>query len=375
MGGTSPDDVSLLVDVTVPLDRFELRVTWKTTARASGVFGHSGAGKTTLLETLAGLRRDARGLIRVNGVAWLDSSRGVFMPPERRGVGYVPQDALLFPHRDVMGNLLAGRRRAASGPGRGPDPGRVLEVLELGELRDRGVESLSGGEKQRVALGRALCSGPGLLLLDEPFAGLDQPLRRRILPYLVRVRDEFGLPSLYVSHDATELRTLTSDVLVLSAGRVIATGSPEKVFMEASVLPMARLEGFDNVLRGRVIGCDEATALLEIEPGLVVRVPGRGLAGASEAVIATRAEDLILATQQPSGLSAQNILAGVIREIREPGASEGAEGPVLAMVGIGARGLIMVVAITRQAWRQLCLAPGVDVHIIFKTQACRILAP
>ena len=366
------NDSSLILDVTVALDRFDLTVSWQTTARAMGVFGHSGAGKTTLLETIAGLRRDARGVIRVNGVAWLDSSRGVFVPPERRGVGYVPQEALLFPHRDVMGNLLAGRRRAASAPERGPDPRRVLEVLELEGLQGRGVESLSGGEKQRVALGRALCSGPGLLLLDEPLAGLDQPLRRRILPYLVRVRDEFGLPSLYVSHDATELRTLTTDVLVLAAGKVVATGPPDEVFVDASVLPMARLEGFENVLRGRVIGRDDATAMVEIQPGVVVRVPGHGLAGAIEAVFATRAEDLILAIQQPSGLSAQNILTGVIREIREPG-PPGADGPWLAMVGIGAGGLMMVVAITRQACRQLSLAPGLRVHIIFKTQACRVL--
>src|SRR5437899_8925254 len=167
----------MVLDLTVPLDRFTLSIAWETSERFLGIFGPSGAGKTTILEAIAGLRRTARGVIRLDGRTCLDSERGIDLPPELRGVGYVPQDGLLFPHRDVFGNLLAGWRRAVqaaaplgSEPRRRLAPERVLEVLELASLARRPIATLSGGEQRRVALGRALCSGPDLLLLDEPLA-------------------------------------------------------------------------------------------------------------------------------------------------------------------------------------------------------------
>ena len=362
------------IDVKVPQQDFRLSVSWKTGERTLGVFGHSGAGKSTLLETLAGLRRGASGVIEVDGQVWLDSSRGLDLPPEKRGVGYVPQEMLLYPHRDVMGNLRAGSRRAAlRAAATRIDERRVLEVLELGPLTRRDIASLSGGEKQRVALGRALLSGPQLLLLDEPLASLDLPLRRRILPYLVRVSDEFGIPTIYVSHDATEVRVLSSEVLVLSAGSVVAIGPPDDVFTADTVLPMARAEGFENVLRGRVVEIDDATALVEIEPGLSLRVAGHGLELAHEVAVGLRAEDLLLSVARPTGLSAQNILAGTIDEIRHPDQAVGG-GEVLVMVALGRGHARAVVSITRQALGQLELAPSRPVHIIFKTQACRVLA-
>ena len=218
----------LAVSVAVPLDRSDLKVDWETGETSLGVFGHSGAGKTTFLETLAGLRKSARGRIGMNGGTWLDSSRGVCLPPERRGVGYVPQEMLLFPHRDVLGNLLSGARRRRKAAGKGPSLERVLEVLELSGLQDREVAALSGGERRRVALGRALCSGPELLLLDEPLSGLDDPLRGRILTYLLRAQEEFSVPTITVSHDATEITLLSREVAVLEAGRVVALGRPER---------------------------------------------------------------------------------------------------------------------------------------------------
>jgi len=222
----------IVLDITLSLDRFTLSVRWETVENSLGIFGPSGAGKTTILESVAGLRKAARGVIRVNGQSWLDSARGLCLPPERRGVGYVPQDALLFPHRNVMENLLSGRRRAERAAKKSVAPDRVLEVLELTDLGRRDVVSLSGGERQRVALGRALCSGPDLLLLDEPLANLDLPLRRRILPYLFKVREEFAIPTLYVSHDATEIKTLSREVLVLDAGKVRAHGHPDEVLTD-----------------------------------------------------------------------------------------------------------------------------------------------
>jgi len=363
-----------LVDISLPLARFTLAIRWETGESALGIFGPSGAGKTSVLESLAGLRRGTRGIIQVDGRVWLDALRGVRLPPEERGVGYVPQDALLFPHRDVMGNVLAGRRRAGRRPARRLDPARVLDVLELQPLQGREVASLSGGERQRVALARALCSAPDLLLLDEPLAGLDLPLRRRILPYLYRVREEFAIPTLHVSHDATEIQTLCREVLVLNAGREVARGRPETVFPDAAVLPLARAEGYENVLRGTIAEAAGGSGVVDLEPGLRLTVAAAGLTPGREAVIGVRAEDLILAVEPPTGLSAQNILAGAIDAIREEAGTDGAATTLLVVVALGRRRTPLVVAITPRARERLALRPGLAVHLVCKAQACRVLA-
>ena len=367
----------LLIDIAVPLDRFTLKVRWETSGRSLGLFGHSGAGKTTVLETIAGLRNDATGLIEVNGHRWLDSSRGLMLRPERRGVGYVPQDLRLFPHRTVMGNLLAGRWRPGHHSRGKLSAEHVLEVLELTHARDAAITELSGGERQRVALGRALCSAPGLLLLDEPLGGLDLPLRRRILPYLLRVREEFAIPTLCVSHDVAETSLLSLEAAVLDRGRLVALGSPQEIFTDPGVLPIAREEGFENILRGRVVGRDGASAQVEIGPSVRIMVPGGSLGTAKGAVVGVRAEDLILAIHPPDGLSAQNIVAGVIIEIRQsPTGAPGdpaREEQVLVIVSIGEAARV-VVAITGRALRALELECGMPVHLVWKTQACRVLA-
>jgi molybdate transport system ATP-binding protein len=364
----------LVLDITLPLDRFTLALRWETSDAALGIFGPSGAGKTSILESIAGLRRNARGLIRVGDDTWLDSARGVRLPPERRGVGYVPQDSLLFPHRDVMGNIQSGRRRAEWTAARRLDPERVLEVLELTTLARRAVASLSGGERQRVALARALCSGPELLLLDEPLASLEQPLRRRILPYLFRIQQEFTIPTLYVSHDATEVTMLSREVMVLSAGQMVARGRPEEVFSDPSVYPVARAGGFENVLRGKVAEVSDATSRVDLEPGTQVTVAGPGLQPGREVMIAARAEDLILAVERPAGLSAQNVLSGVIREIREPPEHEGTGGQVVVVVTVGRMRAPWFVTITARASEQLALRPGLGVYVVCKANSLRVLA-
>lgn len=355
------------IDVVVPLDRFDLEVRHETGATSLGVFGPSGAGKSTLLETVAGLRPGARGRIEFLGATWLDTERGHRIPPEGRRVGYVPQDGLLFPHRDVIGNVLMGRRRLGGDLSRHPDPERVLEVLELAGLERRPVGTLSGGERQRVALGRALCSGPDLLLMDEPLASLDLPLRRRILPYLLRVREEFGVPTLHVSHDPTEVRLLCDEVVVLREGKVVAAGSPDRIFADPAVLPLAAAEGVENVLRGTVTGLSGSVATLEIESGLAITVPGDGLAPGSRAVATVRPEDLLLALEPPAGLSARNALPGGIVEIRSD-----ASGRVWVLVAIGRRRSLLTAAISEDARQALDLRAGRAVHVVFKTHACRV---
>lgn len=368
------------IDLTASLTPFTLRVEWESSERSLGLFGHSGAGKTTVLEAVAGLRDDVSGRIEIGGHLWLDSAKGIRLPPERRGVGYVPQDLRLFPHRTVLGNLMAGRRRAT---GRAPErlaPQRVLEVLELGHTKGSGIAALSGGERRRVALGRALCSGPDLLLLDEPMGGLDLPLRRRILPYLLRIQKEFGIPTLFVSHDASEIRMLVEEVAVLDRGHVVARGRPDEVFTDPRVLPIAREEGYENVLRGKVTGRAGATATIELEPDLAIIVPGRAIGSAREAIVGIRAEDLIVSVGAPAGLSAQNTPSGTIVEIREAGGPaatpdrEPSEEQILVVVRLGGGATRVVAAITRRAWSDLGLVPGLAVHLVFKTHACRVLA-
>ena len=188
-----------------------------------GVEGASGSGKTSLINTIAGLVRPDRGSIVIDGETVDDTSAGIHVPTWRRRIGYVFQDARLFPHLDIRQNLDYGRRmnRLTEDPAQHK---RVVDLLDIGALLDRRPGKLSGGERQRVALGRALLSKPRLLLLDEPLGALDESRKLEILPYLVRLRDEAGVPMVYVSHDAAELRQLATQIVMLRRGQVTAFG-------------------------------------------------------------------------------------------------------------------------------------------------------
>lgn len=207
----------------LPLGRFRFAMDGVFESRVVAICGPSGAGKTTLLELVAGLRRPAAGRIELDGELLADAERGIFLAPAERRLGYVPQDLALFPHLDVERNLRYGRGRAREGDR--PSPEEVIRVLELGPLLGRGIGQLSGGEKQRVALGRALFSGPRLLLLDEPLTGLDPDLRLRVLDYLRLVRDELAMPMLYVTHDAGDAALLADEVLWIEEGKLKARGT------------------------------------------------------------------------------------------------------------------------------------------------------
>lgn len=214
----------VLEGVRAPLGPFVLAVDAAATAPVTAVFGASGAGKTSLLEIVAGLRRPAAGRVVLNGRVLDDAAARVHVPPRLRRVGYVAQDDTVFPHLSVRANL--GYARAAS-----PEAiARVADVLELGSLLPRRPAGLSGGERRRVALGRALLASPEILLLDEPLTGLDAPLKERVLAHLRRVQDEFRVPTLYVSHAPDEVLTLADEVLVLERGAVVLRGAPGDLF-------------------------------------------------------------------------------------------------------------------------------------------------
>ncbi len=210
----------ITLDFSLRQGDFVIEMRERIEARVVALFGPSGSGKTTVLESIAGLRRPRRGVIRIGERTLFDAEAGVDVPCHQRRVGYVPQDLALFPHMSVRRNILYG---AAAGPGGGFE--HVIDLLELDPLLARAVAGLSGGERQRVALARALAASPALLLLDEPLAALDTTLRSRILPYLERIRDELATPMLYVSHAEAEVRALADWVVVLDAGRVLRSGA------------------------------------------------------------------------------------------------------------------------------------------------------
>jgi molybdate transport system ATP-binding protein len=217
--------------VRLHLGAFELQIDATFDERTSGIFGPSGSGKTSLLNLIAGLRRSSAGRVQLEETILFDSETRVHLPPRERRIGYVPQDLALFPHLNVRQNLAYGC----------PRPGtedaiftldHVTEVMEIAPLLERDVTTLSGGEQQRVAFARAILSAPRLLLLDEPMTSLDSKLKKRLIPFLLRIRDEFRIPLIYVTHDAAELTALADEVIILDRGRIIQRGPPAEALAD-----------------------------------------------------------------------------------------------------------------------------------------------
>jgi molybdate transport system ATP-binding protein len=217
-----------LRNIRLPLADFPLEIDAIFDRPIAGIFGPSGAGKTSLLDLIAGLRRPVAGAVQLDDKVVFEASVRLNLPPRLRRIGYVPQDLALFPHLKVRANLLYGSRLAVT-DNELFTLGRVVEVMEIAPLLERNVTTLSGGEQQRVAFARAILSAPRLLLLDEPMSSLDSRLKKRLTPFLLRIRDEFRIPLIYVTHDADELGTLCDEVLVLERGRLIDRGSPADV--------------------------------------------------------------------------------------------------------------------------------------------------
>lgn len=337
----------------------------------TALFGPSGSGKTTVLRCMAGLAQ-LSGRLTIAGDVWQDDGTGVFLPPHQRAIGYVFQEASLFPHLSVRRNLLYGAERARGGSKGGPGHGSgeligfddAVSLLGLERLLDRAPESLSGGERQRVAVGRALLSCPRMLLMDEPLSALDQSGRDEILTTLERLHDILSIPVVYVSHDLAEVARLADRMVVLSAGRVVAEGEMSSILERLDLEPTTGRFEAGVVLSATVIGHDTGFQLTRLDLfGQAVSIPRVDVTVGASVRLRIRARDVALATRPPEGLSIRNRLSGAIVEIAARADSPHAE--VLVDIGGGR----LRSRITRESAEELGLAVGSPVQALVKTIA------
>ena len=326
------------------------------------LFGRSGAGKTSLVNMLAGLLRPDEGRVEIEGTTLFDSARGIDLPPERRRLGYVFQEGRLFPHLSVRGNLLFGARRAPAGDN-GPAFDQVVALLGLEAHVERRPQELSGGEKQRVALGRALLAKPRLLLMDEPLASLDQPRKEEILPFIERLRDELALPIVYVSHAMQEIVRLADTLVLLSDGRIVEAGPIEALTSRLDLRPLTGRYEAGSVFEAEVAGHDEDFGLTELVfAGGRLQVPRLDLTPGQRLRFRIRARDVALALEPPRASSFLNVFAGRVRELS---AESGPQIDLLIDIGEAA----LWARITQRSRHDLDLEPGRPVYALVKAVA------
>ncbi len=354
-----------MLDVAVEKRLGAFEVDARFTCETSGIvalFGRSGAGKTTLVNMLAGLLRPDRGRIAINGTALFDSERGLDLPPERRRLGYVFQEGRLFPHLSVRSNLSYGLRRIAPEERRiGLD--QIVALLGLDALLERRPGDLSGGEKQRVALGRALLANPRLLLMDEPLAALDQARKEEILTFIERLRDELAIPIVYVSHAMPEIVRLADTMVLMSEGRVVAVGALDELTSRLDLRPLTGRYEAGAVVTARVEVQDARFALTELSfAGGRLLVPRLELPAGAELRLRIRARDVALALERPHGTSILNVFPCIVRDI---GADVGAQ----VDLRLDAGGAALWARVTRRSLEDLRLKPGSKVYALVKAVA------
>lgn len=348
----------LRVAIRQRLGDFALDVDFTAPDGLTVLFGRSGSGKTSVMNAVAGLSRPEAGRISLGARVLFDAEARMNLPPHKRRIGTVFQDARLFPHLTVRENLLYGQWFAPKGAAKA-EFGRVVEMLGIGALLERRPGALSGGEKSRVAIGRALLSGPELILADEPLAALDEARKAEILPYFERLRDVAGVPVLYVSHSASEVARLATTVVVLDGGRVQRQGTAAEVLGDTAVLPTGAREA-GAVLEARVVR-HHADGLSELDAGGVpLFLPQIAADVGARVRVRIAAHDVMLARVRPEGLSALNMLPGVVREIRT------GEGPG-AMVALETPAGRVLARVTRRSALALGLAEGVEAVAVVKT--------
>ncbi len=331
------------------------------------LFGPSGCGKTTTVNIIAGLLRPDRGRVALGETVLFDGDAGIDVPAEKRGIGYVFQDTRLFPHMNVAANLKFAERRAARTRAIGFD--RVVGMLELQPLMTRRVHQLSGGEKQRVAIGRALLTQPRLMLLDEPLASLDRERREEVLPYLETLRDQLGLPMVYVSHRFDEVLRLATRIVLMQSGSVVAQGEIGTISLDRRLRAMIGPDSVGAVVDGTVVGREPAGGLLRVRIGSGELQVNAASPPGTTLRVQVLARDIIVATQKPEFLSVRNQLQGIVTAVEDDGASD------LISIDIGGSGdgggPTILARITKAATRELALAPAKPVWALVKSVALR----
>lgn len=362
MSASAPQTARLGLDIRLHRADFELVVReWLPLDGVTAVFGPSGSGKSTLLRAIAGFETPAQGRITCADAVWFDAERGLDLAPHRRPAGLMFQDARLFPHLDVAGNLAFAERRAGRRGGR-VDRDAVIDALDLAPLLGRRVQRLSGGESKRVALARTLLGGPRLLLLDEPLAGLDEARKAEILPYLDALQERFQVPTLFVSHDVDEVARLADRMLVLAGGRVQLHGAAALVVEQLDLRPLGERLHASVLVEGRVVSHDERLHLTRVDvAGDALTLPRIDRLAPGDAVrLRIRARDVAVAVSRPVGLSIRNVLPGRIGELIE-------DEPGFADVRIDLAGCHVRARLTRAAVEDLTLTPGMAVYALVKS--------
>ncbi len=345
---------------------FALDVAFRAGAGVTALFGRSGAGKTSVVDSIAGLVKPERGRIVVDERVLFDRDAGIDLAPERRRVGYVFQEPRLFPHLSVRSNLLFGTRFQSSAGTVVAEFDHVVDLLGLKDLLARRPGRLSGGEQQRVAIGRALLAKPALLLMDEPLASLDAARKAEILPYIERLRDDFALPVVYVSHALDEVVRLADMVVLMSDGRVVATGAVDDVLTRLDLRPLTGRYEFGAVIDATVAGHDQAYGLTRLVFGpkddpRTLFAPEVALPEGEAVRVRVRARDVTVATRRPEDVSSLNILPGRIVEVSTY------DGPFVELrVDAGA---VLTARVTRKSFDELGLAAGREVFLLIKTVA------
>ena len=351
--------MSLAVAVRHKLGGISLDVGFESTGGITAVFGASGCGKTSLVNVIAGLIRPDFARISVGDTVLIDTERGIDLPPHKRRIGYVFQEARLFPHLTVENNLAYGEWFTPRSE-RYAERAQILDLLGIGHLLKRRPRDLSGGEKQRVAIGRALLASPRLLLMDEPLASLDAARKAEIMPYLERLRDEVKIPIVYVSHSVAEVMRLASEVAVLAQGKLMAFGHATEIAQRLDLVPTEEREEGGAIIDMRVTSHDEDFGLTQLSSSAGdVFVPGRIGPAGTAARVRIRARDVMLALEEPKHISALNILRGTVATITPADASS-------VNVWLDCGGAAVVARVTRHSAAVLKLAPGTPAFAVVK---------
>jgi len=353
--------MTLAVDIRHQLGNFQLDSRFETAGGLVALLGRSGSGKTSIINTIAGLIRPDEGFVSVDGMVLVDTRRQIFMAPHHRRIGYVFQEGRLFPHLTVRQNLLYGRWFAPRGPGTELDD--VIDLLGIGALLERRPGRLSGGEKQRVAIGRALLAKPRLLLMDEPLASLDEARKAEILPYVEKLRDQASVPIIYVSHSIGEVTRLASTIVLVSEGKVAAVGPTAEIMHRLDLFPLTGRAEAGALVEAAVERHDEQFGLTELRSRAGVwKLPRLDVPVGVRLRLRVRARDVMIATSPPSDLSALNVLSGVVSDIGSP---HGA----IVEVRLDCAGDVLIARLTRYSVQRLGLARGSRVYALIKSVA------